>query len=82
MVLVRFFAGFKEKVNREFIEIPLSSKTTLREFVGKLGDNFPDVGKLLEKSQATIAVNHEVVEPDHIIKEGDEVAIFPPVSGG
>ncbi|MGD8592332.1 MAG: MoaD/ThiS family protein, partial [Gammaproteobacteria bacterium] len=29
-----------------------------------------------------IAVNMEYVTQDHLIKDGDEVAFFPPVSGG
>lgn len=31
---------------------------------------------------AAVAVNHEYVRPDHLLAEGDEVAILPPVSGG
>ena len=29
-----------------------------------------------------VAVNQEVVALDHPVKAGDEVAIFPPVTGG
>ena len=29
-----------------------------------------------------VAVNHEVVAVEHPLKAGDEVAIFPPVTGG
>ncbi len=29
-----------------------------------------------------VAVNHEVVDLDHVLADGDEVAIFPPVTGG
>jgi sulfur-carrier protein len=29
-----------------------------------------------------IAVNHDLVRPDTPIHEGDEVALFPPVTGG
>ncbi len=29
-----------------------------------------------------VAVNQEYVGPEHPIREGDEVAIFPPVTGG
>ena len=31
---------------------------------------------------AAIAVNHEYASPDHLLTDGDEVAILPPVSGG
>ena len=29
-----------------------------------------------------LMVNEEYVEPDHVLKDGDELAIIPPVSGG
>ena len=29
-----------------------------------------------------LAVNHEVVRPESVLREGDEVALLPPVSGG
>jgi molybdopterin converting factor small subunit len=29
-----------------------------------------------------IAVNHDLAEPDTLIHAGDEVALFPPVTGG
>lgn len=82
MVSVRLFAGFKEKIKKDMVEIPVTSKTTLEEFIKKLGDNFPEIAEILKKNQATIAVNHEVVSSDYVLKEGDEVALFPPVSGG
>jgi sulfur-carrier protein len=28
------------------------------------------------------AVNHQLARPDHRVSDGDEVAIFPPVTGG
>jgi sulfur-carrier protein len=29
-----------------------------------------------------VAVNHDVAKPDTPVKHGDEVALFPPVTGG
>jgi len=29
-----------------------------------------------------VAVNHEVVVPQHPVRDGDEVALLPPVTGG
>jgi molybdopterin converting factor subunit 1 len=82
MVLVRLFAGFREKVKSDRVEIPIDKDTTLEDFIKKLGDRFPDVGEIIKKNQTTIAVNQEVVDRDHVIKNSDEVALFPPVSGG
>jgi molybdopterin synthase sulfur carrier subunit len=37
---------------------------------------------LAERGTVRIAVNQEHVKPDHPVRDGDEVAIFPPVTGG
>jgi molybdopterin converting factor small subunit len=41
-------------------------------------------GKLPEKllAASAVAVNQEYARPDRVLREGDEVAILPPVSGG
>jgi sulfur-carrier protein len=43
-------------------------------------------GAFAEELAATrafrVAVNQDVVSADHPVKAGDEVAIFPPVTGG
>src|ERR1700742_4521641 len=39
---------------------------------------FPE-GSLLA---AAVAINHEYAGPEHLLRDGDEVAILPPVSGG
>ncbi|MFB1014263.1 MAG: MoaD/ThiS family protein [Alteromonadaceae bacterium] len=36
----------------------------------------------MENHSLLSAVNHEMVHGEHMIKSGDEVAFFPPVSGG
>jgi molybdopterin synthase catalytic subunit len=43
-----------------------------------------DQGKFTEAAirTAAIAVNHEYAGPEHLLNDGDEVAILPPVSGG
>ncbi|MEE9374293.1 MAG: MoaD/ThiS family protein [Saprospiraceae bacterium] len=53
--------------------------TTIHVFKRALAKDYPDFEKI--KSYA-IAVNQEYKEDGYIIREGDEVAIIPPVSGG
>jgi len=45
-----------------------------------LRSQFPDLGKLL--AHIRIAVNQQIVEDDHRVADGDEIALIPPVSGG
>ena len=37
---------------------------------------------LRDLSVVRVAVNHEYVGLDHPLRDGDEVALFPPVTGG
>ena len=37
---------------------------------------------LRDLSVVRVAVNQDYVGPEHPIREGDEVALFPPVTGG
>ena len=29
-----------------------------------------------------LSVNHQMVDMDHVLKDGDEIGVFPPVTGG
>lgn len=55
--------------------LPLS----VSELKGKLKQAFPELKKL---SSLAVAVNSEYAEDDQVLKNGDEVALIPPVSGG
>jgi molybdopterin converting factor subunit 1 len=37
---------------------------------------------LADPSVIRVAVNQDYVGPEHAVRDGDEVAIFPPVTGG
>jgi len=82
MVRVRFFAGFRERLEMDALEIELERPMMLREFMEMLTKEHPEIGRLLEDGRATIAVNHEVARMEQVIAGDDEIAIFPPVSGG
>jgi molybdopterin converting factor subunit 1 len=53
---------------------------TLRNVVEAAIENFPRLEPL--SKSALFAVNEEHARADHPLREGDTVAIFPPVSGG
>ena len=82
MVSIRLFAGFREKIGAEKIEVSVPVEIRLEDFIRELQTLHPEIGVLLEKSHATIAVNHEIVGIDQIISDSDGIALFPPVSGG
>ena len=42
----------------------------------------PSIPALTDLGTVKVAVNHEYVSLDHKLKPNDEVALFPPVTGG
>jgi molybdopterin synthase sulfur carrier subunit len=83
-VTVRFFASMKEQLGRdaEEIEVPVGVGTVaaLRAHLMKRGGDWQ--AAFSEKKLVRAAVNQEMAQPGAAIKAGDEVAFFPPVTGG
>jgi molybdopterin synthase sulfur carrier subunit len=52
----------------------------LLDWLERRGDNF--AAALKERRVVKVAVNQEYVDPDHPLAASDEVALFPPVTGG
>ena len=82
MIRIKFFAMFRDEVGRPEVETELKGERTLQELLERLKDEVPGLEKILREETAIMALNQEVVDPETPIKDGDEVALFPPVSGG
>ena len=83
-VTVRYFASLKEQLGRdaEELELPpgVSTVAGLRAHLGARGGVYGEA--LSEKRLVKAAVNQDMVKPTAPVKAGDEVAFFPPVTGG
>jgi MoaE-MoaD fusion protein len=79
-VKVLFFARLKEIIGREMVELDLNPMLTVADVWEALRTEYPQV-KDFEKS-LLFSVNQEFADLHTRVKEGDELAIFPPVSGG
>jgi len=77
---VKFFASYKELVKTSMMEMEIPSPATVLQFKQLLIQEFP----ALESSMvsAIISVNHKFSFDEDLIVEGNEIALFPPVSGG
>ena len=78
-VKILFFAEAKRAVGLEETEIDFDGAniSDLKEF---LKDQFPSINNVLEGS--AFAVNKEYARLQKTLKDGDTVAIIPPVEGG
>ena len=83
-VKILFFAGLREQlgISDEEIELPSGVGTVagLRSHLMQRGGAWQSA--FADKKLVRIAVNQEMVSPASPIKPGDEIAFFPPVTGG
>jgi molybdopterin synthase sulfur carrier subunit len=83
-VRLLYFAWLRARIGHA--EEDLAVPAEVRDVAGLLGwlrgrgGGYADA--LRDLSVIRVAVNQEYVGTDHPIREGDEVALFPPVTGG
>lgn len=77
---VRLFATLKERAGRPRVRVALEEPADVSHLLAALAADYPSLAPALES--ALVAVNREFAFPENRLAEGDEVALFPPVSGG
>lgn len=83
-IKVLYFASLRDAVGTgsETVELPVETTTLagVREALVAKGEPWASAFKNLRRVRG--AVNQEMASDDAAVKEGDEVAFFPPVTGG
>lgn len=79
-VKVKLFATLRQDAGWSEQAIDAPEGSTLGNLMQLLVEATPNL-KLTGRA-VYAAVNQSYAKPDHVLAEGDEVAIFPPVSGG
>ncbi|MFP6633323.1 MAG: MoaD/ThiS family protein [Planctomycetota bacterium] len=79
-IRVLFFAIAGELAGESSIELELDSPATASDAEAKLKERYDWLGKRL--SSYRIAVDEEFARSDTPVRDGSELAIIPPVSGG
>lgn len=79
-----YFAWIRAKIGmaEEHVSPPPEVRKVgqLLDWLEGRGANF--AAALKERSVVKVAVNQEYVDAEHLLQPGDEVALFPPVTGG
>jgi len=81
MINVLFFAQVRELVDCDHLQLdtPFSDVEQLRQTLAAKSERW---ALALESGKLLAAVNQTLVNFDHPLQDGDEVAFFPPVTGG
>ena len=79
-VRVLLFGGLKELLARECDAVELPEQATVAQFLQSFLMNAPEAERFA--GSLAVAVNREYARPNRVLREGDEVALLPPVSGG
>ena len=82
MIKVLFFAQLRERLNCSEISLQLDTSLTVENLRQQLAAESDLWQQCLENGKVLIAVNQTMAQPDTLINPGDEVAFFPPVTGG
>ncbi len=81
---ILYFAWVREMTGKSGEDFPLPEDVrTVRELVDclkKQGDSYQSA--FADEAVVRVAVNQEYVGLDHAVSDGDEIAFFPPVTGG
>ncbi len=75
-VEVLFFASLREIVGQSRVSLEYNGELTAGQVWAKVVNTIPMPGNTL------IAVNQSYVNSSQLLVEGDEIAFFPPVTGG
>ena len=79
---IKYFAWLKDITNTEsdtFDNANIYDIDGLKKYIEK---KYPDLKKYIDQDVLRIAVNQEYIIENICLNANDEIAIFPPVSGG
>lgn len=81
MLNILFFAQTRELIGVEQLQLPATFSTAeqVRQHLAAQGERW---ALALEKGKLLVAVNQTLVPLNTALKAGDEIAFFPPVTGG
>jgi len=83
MILISYFARYREQLNLGGEKLPLTADLKciedVRQHLLTRGGIWQSV---IGESNLMCALNQELCHPDQLIEDFDEIAFFPPVTGG
>ena len=77
-----FFGQLKERLKCSKLSLEITQPLTISELKLRLVSQYPHWQPWLKERELLAALNQTMSSSDEIVKAGDELAFFPPVTGG
>lgn len=81
MITVRLFAQLKDTAGREALRLS-AAPATVAALLASVKELHPALAGFIESGRLLVAVNGELAGAGDAVRDGDEVALMPPFSGG
>lgn len=82
MIKLLFFASIKERLGINEISIDFMENESLQAVTQRLIKRYGNEWEILLEPETVFSCNQRVSDRDLIVVDGDEIAYFPPVTGG
>jgi molybdopterin converting factor small subunit len=79
-ISVSFYSYFKELTGCDSTTETMSGGGTIADLYEKLSERFPKLARMRKSTLIAVGVDYQ--PRDYVLKDGDEVSLFPPVQGG
>ena len=82
MIKILFFAKLREMLELESLAFDLPEASSVGELKKQLAEKGGRWQLMFAEQEVLVAVNQVISDDDTMLQAGDEVAFFPPVTGG
>ena len=83
MIKIVLFANLRESRGISDVEVSIEEVGRISDVIAQLSQIYGESWReTLTGEDILVAVNQNMVYDDHAVADGDEVAFFPPVTGG
>ena len=79
-IQISFYSYFKELTGVATATVVTDDRVTLGELFDRLAGQFPKLEPMRKSTLMAVGVDYQ--PRDYVLKDGDEVSLFPPVQGG
>jgi sulfur-carrier protein len=80
-ITIKYFASVREALKQDTLTIDTAA-LTVQALLNELSLQSAEHLSVLNHPRICVAVNQVMVQREHCLTEGDEIAFFPPVTGG